>query len=126
MLPLSPSIDGEGRRTARLGRAHQPSWFEAVLLDTGDLSCISREACEFSWGGPDLAKAGLSLCVVGTGIVLVDDDVIGRGATASLHPGSRVDLAMQACPGAELCIIISLAVHSSVCNAGPGIGTSAA
>lgn len=126
MLPLSPSIDGEGRRIARLGRAHQPSWFEAVLLDPGDLSCISREACEFSWGGPDPAKVGLTLSVVGTGTVLVDDDVVGRGVTASLHPGSRVALAMQACPGAELCVIISLAVHSSVCNAGPGISVSAA
>jgi len=111
MLPLAPSVDAEGRRSARLGRAHQPQWFEAVLLDAGDLSCISREACEFCWGGPDPAKAGLVLRVLGSTPVVVDDEMVNRGGTAPLRPGSRITLAMQTCPGGELCIIMSLAVH---------------
>ena len=59
MMPLVPMID-KGRKIALVGRQHQTSWFEAVLLNPDDLNCISRTAFEVSWasdGSPFVAKA---------------------------------------------------------------------
>jgi len=111
MLPLMPSIDAEGRRKARIGRSIQHQWFEAVLLDGMDHSAISREACELCWGGPDAAQAQLQLCVLGQGVMLVDDTVIAKGDSVLLRPGSRISLARQVGPAGELETIMSLAVH---------------
>jgi len=112
MMPLVPSVDAEGRRVAKIGRAYQPQWFEAVLMDLNDLNCISREACELCWGGPDPAQAGLALRVLGTGLVIVDDAIVTRETSAPLRPGSRITFASQG----DCCIIIALAVH---CAANP-------
>eukprot|EP00931_Biecheleriopsis_adriatica_P048904 TRINITY_DN28263_c0_g1_i2.p1 TRINITY_DN28263_c0_g1~~TRINITY_DN28263_c0_g1_i2.p1 ORF type:complete len:1010 (-),score=176.79 TRINITY_DN28263_c0_g1_i2:13-2919(-) len=109
MLPLQPSINGEGRRMARFGRAHQPHWFEAVLVDAMDLNCISREACELSWGGPIAEEATLKMLVLGSGIVLVDEKVVPQGHVAHLRPGTRIALVKQVPQGLEP--IIALAVH---------------
>lgn len=110
MLPLrAESVDGEGRRMARLGRAHQPQWFEAVLVDATDLGSVSREACEFCWGGPDGA---VLLRSIGSTIVIVDDEMVNRGNSIPLRPGSRIVLARQL--PTELCVIISLALHCAL------------
>jgi len=38
-LPLgATSVDGNGMRSVRIGRQHQPQWFEAVLVDAHDLA----------------------------------------------------------------------------------------
>lgn len=116
MLPLVPSIDGESRRVVKIGRAYQPQWFEAVLLDMSDLNCISREACELSWGGQNPAQAHLTLRTVGNGLVIVDEAAVARGEVALLHPGSRITFASQG----ECCRIITLAVHcAAVLPPGP-------
>lgn len=130
MLPLMPGVDGQGRRMARVGRAFQPQWFEAVLLDASDLNCISREACEFCWGGPDPSHAQLTMRVLGTGTLLVDEAQLARGETVPLHPGSRIAFASLGAAG-ELCPIIAVAVHCAACVAlmcppGPALGFPAA
>lgn len=114
MLPLQPSINAEGKRVARFGRVHQPHWFESVVLDSSDWSCISRDACELSWGGANSASSKVKLCVLGSGILLVDDTVVPRGGSVELGPGTRICLAKQLAQGFEP--IISLAVH---CAASP-------
>ena len=110
MLPLLPSLDQAGRRVARLGRALQPQWFEAILLDASDMGCISREAVELSWGGPPQPSAALTLRVLGSGVVLVEDAVVARGDAVPLRPGSRITFAFQA-PSGEISAIVALAVH---------------
>jgi len=110
MLPLLPAIDAEERRRAVLGRQYQPHWFEKVLLDQSDLTCISREAFELTWGGPDPAQAALQLRVLGSNIILVDDAIVRLGAQAPLRPGSRITFAFEANPGA-LYIILAFLVH---------------
>lgn len=114
MLPLQPSINADGKRVARFGRVHQPHWFEAVVLDSSDWSCISRDACELSWGGANLASSRVKLCVLGSGVLLVDDAVVPRGGSVEIGPGTRICLAKQLPQGLEP--IISLAVH---CAASP-------
>merc|ERR1740138_809565 len=90
MLSLRPEVlDGEGRRSAKIGRAHQAEWFEAVILDRFELNCISREACELFWGGPE----GMGLRVLGAGLVFVDDVAVARGDIVLWRLGSRICLA---------------------------------
>eukprot|EP00929_Paragymnodinium_shiwhaense_P112187 TRINITY_DN80446_c0_g1_i1.p1 TRINITY_DN80446_c0_g1~~TRINITY_DN80446_c0_g1_i1.p1 ORF type:complete len:980 (-),score=178.09 TRINITY_DN80446_c0_g1_i1:169-3108(-) len=115
VLPLLAHIDSEGRRIGRIGRQHQPAWFEAVLVDAADLSRISREAVQFTWGGPDPATAALSLQVLGSGTVVVDDSVIHQGEAVLLKQGALVSFAFQTQ------IIMSLIVRCtpSVPLAGP-------
>jgi len=123
MLPVLPAIDAEGRRMAVLGRQHQPQWFEAVLLDHTDLSCISREAFTLSWGGADLAQAALSLRVTGSNIILVDDTVAPIGKPIPLQPGSLITFAFQgADSGHNLFVILSFHVHCAPQLAAPGCG----
>lgn len=110
MLPLLPAVDAEDRRRAVLGRQYQPHWFEKVLLDQSDLTCISREAFELSWGGPDPSQAALQLRVLGSNILLVDDAVVRQGCQVPLRPGSRITFAFEANPGA-LYIILAFLVH---------------
>lgn len=118
MLPLLPDIETDGRRVARFGRAFQAQWLEAVLLDASDLASISREACEFSWGGADPLKARLCLRVLGSGAVLIDDVVIRKGDVVRLSPGTRIILAKQGLPSTAPEIIIAFAVHCAAFPSG--------
>merc|ERR1740138_945765 len=103
LSPLLPVVDPEGRHIVKLGRAHQAEWFDAVILDRFELNCISREACELFWGGPE----GLGLRVLGGGLVFLDDVAVARGDLALWRPGSRICLASHT----DRHAIISFAVH---------------
>jgi len=80
------------------------------LVNVNDLNCISRTACEITWGGPDRAQAALLLRVLGSCVMLIDDMVVPRGNVARLGPGSKITFAFKA-GGGELCIILSFFVH---------------
>lgn len=120
MLPLLPAVDAEGRCFAVLGRQHQPQWFELVLPDRTDLGCISREAFELSWGGPDPGQAALSLRVLGSNIILVDDNVAPAGQQVLLQPGSRITFAFQSGDAnPSLFVILTFRVHCAPQLAAP-------
>lgn len=120
MLPLLPAIDPDGRRMAVLGRQHQPQWFESVLLDQNDLSCISREAFALAWGGSDPSQAALSLRVLGSNIILVDESVAQKDKLIPLQPGSLITFAFQASgSNLNLCVILAFRVHCAPQLAAP-------
>lgn len=95
MLPIAPCVDAEGRRSALVGRSHQPFWFEAVVPDHNDLACLSRTIFELAWGGPDPSRAGLSVRMLGSNPIFVDDVPLARGEAAALGAGSRVAVTFQ-------------------------------
>lgn len=120
MLPLLPAVDADERRKVIIGRQYQPHYFEKVLLDQNDLTCISREAFELTWGGPDPTQAALQLRVLGSNIILVEDIVVRQGAQAPLRPGSRITFAFEANAGA-LYIILAFLVHCAPQLASPAV-----
>jgi len=92
---LYPVIDHDGRRIAPIGRSHQPVWFEKVVL-VEDLNCVSRTACEFSWGGSNPKNDVLTLRVIGHGLVLLNDKLVKRGRAVKVKCGSHVTFAREA------------------------------
>jgi len=106
VLPCYPCVDREGRKLVPIGRQHQPQWFEAILQDAGDLSCISRNVFEFVWGGPDPNTRELSMRVLSKHPILVDDVAVPYNEWAPVHHGSKVALTGQVETGGRLVLIV--------------------
>mmetsp|Transcript_54994 Transcript_54994/g.128608 ORF Transcript_54994/g.128608 Transcript_54994/m.128608 type:complete len:905 (+) Transcript_54994:87-2801(+) len=118
VLPFAPHVDRDGRKIVPLGRQHQPQWFEAILQDAGDLSCISRTVAEFVWAGPDPNTRDLRMRVVSKHPILVDDVAVPSGEWAPIFPGSRVALTGQVETGGRLVLLVFV-VHCSASARAP-------
>jgi len=113
-LALVPIIEPDGRRTARIGRLGQSAWFEGLLTHVSGLELVPDNCCDISWGGPDPAKAPLSLTALTPGRLFVDGKLLLlAGQSAPLHPGSSVGLCVESPSGEanQLEVLLSLGVH---------------